>query len=146
MSSKTIKQYEAFKRVNDYARFADLVAERLAKGEKEYGDKSFSRDPVELIDELQAECLDLAGWGFVLHTRLEAVKAAAEKLMAEIPPPPPPEKWGVFYRDEVGGVDRSGLDPKTYPEEAQARLAAEMLSRLNLPGTYFAQRVTAVHQ
>lgn len=58
--------------------FAVAVRERLEAGRKAYGDASFERQPAELIGELQQEALDLAGWGFVLWCRLEAMRLAAQ--------------------------------------------------------------------
>lgn len=57
--------------------FAGEVRSRLEAGRAEYGDRSFARPPAELIGELQQEALDLAGWGFVLWCRLEAMRRAA---------------------------------------------------------------------
>lgn len=62
--------------LDGFAAFADTVRARLEQGRETYGDKSFSKDPAELVAELQAECLDLAGWGFVLFERLQAAQAA----------------------------------------------------------------------
>ena len=56
--------------------FARAVRARLERGRAEYEDRSFSRDPVELLEELQQEALDLAGWGSVLWHRLEQMRAA----------------------------------------------------------------------
>jgi hypothetical protein len=56
--------------------FAEAVRARLEAGRAAYGDKSFERPPAELVGELQQEALDLAGWGFVLWCRLEAMRAA----------------------------------------------------------------------
>jgi hypothetical protein len=50
---------------------------RLKQGQAAYGDKSFAREPSELLGELEQEALDLAGWSFVLWTRLRNLKAAA---------------------------------------------------------------------
>ena len=61
------------------AHFAEFVAGvegRLDKGQQEYGERSFSREPAELLSELEQEALDLAGWGFVLFTRLQQMRAA----------------------------------------------------------------------
>lgn len=58
--------------------FASCVAARLEAGRREYGDRSFSRDPRELVAELQDEALDLAGWGFVLWCRLQRMREALE--------------------------------------------------------------------
>jgi hypothetical protein len=57
--------------------FVDAVRARLEAGRAVYGDRSFDRPTAELIGELQQEALDLAGWGFVLWTRLEALEARA---------------------------------------------------------------------
>lgn len=58
--------------------FAESVRRRLDAGRAAYGDKSFQRPPAELVQELQQEALDLAGWGFVLWCRLEAMRAKAQ--------------------------------------------------------------------
>jgi hypothetical protein len=55
--------------------FAAEVRARLEQGRADYGDRSFSADPDELLRELQQEALDLAGWGFVLYRRIEAMRA-----------------------------------------------------------------------
>jgi hypothetical protein len=54
--------------------FAAAVRERLERGRATYGDASFARPPTELLDELAAEALDLAGWGFILWARLQALR------------------------------------------------------------------------
>jgi hypothetical protein len=59
--------------------FAESVRKRLEAGRAAYGDKSFARPPAELVAELQQEALDLAGWGFVLWCRLEAMRGELEK-------------------------------------------------------------------
>jgi hypothetical protein len=51
---------------------------RLQQGQVTYGDKSFARDPSELLGELEQEALDLAGWGYVLWRRIRALKAAVD--------------------------------------------------------------------
>lgn len=66
--------------------FASEVRARLEAGRAEYGDKSFHRDPDELLRELQQEALDLAGWGFILFARLEAARGALR-----VAPPEPPD-------------------------------------------------------
>jgi hypothetical protein len=58
--------------------FSASVRRRLETGREAYGDRSFSADPDELLRELQQEALDLAGWGFVLFRRIEAMRAALE--------------------------------------------------------------------
>lgn len=56
--------------------FARQVRGRLDKGRAEYGDASFGAEPAALLEELQQEALDLAGWGFVLFVRLERMRDA----------------------------------------------------------------------
>lgn len=58
--------------------FSEAVRRRLELGRQTYGDRSFSSDPT--LAELEQEALDLAGWGFVLFTRLRAIRAAATRL------------------------------------------------------------------
>jgi len=65
--------------VDDFPAFIEAVSERLEKGREAYGDTSFSRPTTELIEELQQECLDLAGWGFVLWCRLQQIKSATNR-------------------------------------------------------------------
>lgn len=60
--------------LDGFAAFAREVRARLDAGRAAYGDDSFSRDPAELVNELQQEALDLAGWGFVLWCRLERMR------------------------------------------------------------------------
>ena len=58
--------------------FVAAVAARLEQGRREYSDVSFHRPPVELVDEVAQECLDLAGWGFVLWCRVRDLKKRVE--------------------------------------------------------------------
>jgi hypothetical protein len=58
-----------------FPKFVDAVRSRLADDQKAYGDESFSRPVDELIGEIEEEMLDLAGWGFILWTRLQRVKS-----------------------------------------------------------------------
>lgn len=60
--------------------FASALATRLGKGQEEYGDKSFASSPLALVAELQQEALDIAGWGFILHTRLKAIEREVARL------------------------------------------------------------------
>lgn len=62
--------------------FASCVAKRLEVGRREYGDRSFARNPRELVAELQDEALDLAGWGFILWCRLQRMSDALAALPA----------------------------------------------------------------
>ena len=66
--------------------FVEAVRTRLEAGRVEYGDRSFTRAPSELIGELQQEALDLAGWGFVLFERLRAMQEALDRQAAVVLP------------------------------------------------------------
>ena len=65
--------------------FASAVRHRLEAGSETYGNRSFTRDPAELIGELQQEALDLAGWGYILFCRLEAMREALAQPSDGIP-------------------------------------------------------------
>lgn len=64
--------------------FFEAVRARMMKGVLTYEDKSFSKRPEDLIEELKQEALDLAGWGFILFSRLqgmaEAIEASRDQL------------------------------------------------------------------
>lgn len=67
--------------------FQSQCRRRMISGMQEYGDKSFTQEPVQLIRELQQEAMDLHCWGFILWNRLEHMKRAALGLDA-LPPCP----------------------------------------------------------
>jgi len=46
----------------DFPKFVSMVKKRLRAGAKAYGDVSFDRGPIELIDEIEQEILDIVGW------------------------------------------------------------------------------------
>ena len=58
---------------------ADL-RQRLYRGQATYGDRSFRRPLVELVQELRQEADDLIGWTFPLRVRL----ADLERIASEI--------------------------------------------------------------
>lgn len=62
-----------------WGEFARALHRRLEAGQREYGDDSFARPAEELLGELQQEALDLAGWGFVLWTRLQRLSRRVEE-------------------------------------------------------------------
>ena len=68
-------QYE-----DKFVPFVSILDERMKQGFKDYGDKSFGRPPIELINELQQEALDICGWGYILWCRFEDLKKECEKL------------------------------------------------------------------
>ena len=58
----------------------DSIEKRLRVGAVKYGDRSFSRDPAELIQEILDEVDDIAGWCFPLRVRLVKLQDEARKL------------------------------------------------------------------
>lgn len=54
----------------DFGNFIMLLHEKMAKGAREYGDASFERSPQQLVSEIEAELLDIVGWGYILWRRL----------------------------------------------------------------------------
>jgi hypothetical protein len=55
-----------------------MVSERLERGEFAYGDKSFSREPAELLREIDEEIADVCGWSFILHVRVRRLIESIE--------------------------------------------------------------------
>ena len=79
--------------LSHWPRFAELVESRQRAGRIEYGDRSFSRDPLELVGEIEEEIADVAGWAFVLFVRLQRVREALQNWpypIAQIDPDAPP--------------------------------------------------------
>lgn len=60
--------------------FVERLRARLMKGMVTYENRSFSKTPDVLLEDLKQEALDLAGWGFILFCRLEAMTRAIEGL------------------------------------------------------------------
>lgn len=56
------------------------VRARIKAGAQEYGDTSFLSSPLALIEEIQQEIEDIAGWGYIMWVRLERMKRLASKL------------------------------------------------------------------
>lgn len=58
--------------------FIGAVDRRMERSELTFGDKSYSREPLALLDEIQQELEDVAGWASILWARLDDVKRALE--------------------------------------------------------------------
>ena len=69
--------------MEDFEDFVGLVQARLSAGAKEYGDRSFSRHPMDLMNEIQEELLDICGWSYVLFTRLKKVQNALQEGVSD---------------------------------------------------------------
>lgn len=66
--------------LNGFPDFDGRVLARLEVGRVEYGDKSFSRPPTELADEIEEELLDIPGWSYVLWVQLRRLRAKLVRL------------------------------------------------------------------
>ena len=58
----------------DVDRFVTRLRARLTAGAVTYGNSSFTRPASELVDEIQQELEDVAGWSLLLWTRLERLR------------------------------------------------------------------------
>ncbi len=57
-------------KVEEFEEFVNGVWAKMEIGEAEHGDKVWTNDPSKLIADMQEECEDIVGWGFILHQRL----------------------------------------------------------------------------
>jgi len=64
-----------------FNKFIQHLDQRLKKGHHEYGDKSFDRPACELLDEIQEELVDVAGWAEILYSILEERKVKNKKII-----------------------------------------------------------------
>lgn len=64
----------------DWERFAAKVHARLVQGERVFDNKSLDKANIDLVDEIQQELEDIAGWGVLLWIRLERIKTLAKQL------------------------------------------------------------------
>lgn len=62
-----------------WSRFFSKVRARLKAGASEYGETSHDRHTLDLIDEVQQELEDVAGWSAILWERLEKLRAKAQR-------------------------------------------------------------------
>lgn len=56
--------------------FFKSVRKRLHAGATEYSDRSFDLPPEALMQEVQEELADVAGWAFILWARCERMRRA----------------------------------------------------------------------
>lgn len=59
--------------------FLEALEAKLQQGHETYGDHSFSGPISETLAELEQECLDHCGWGFILWVKLQRLRAALPK-------------------------------------------------------------------
>ena len=70
LSLKAIKE--------DFPGYCERIKARLEVGAQSYGDASFTRTPLELLEEIEQEILDIAGWSFILCHRVQKMKESLD--------------------------------------------------------------------
>ena len=60
--------------------FLAHVKDKMAKGAKEYGDKSFYKAVEEVLQELKEESVDLCGWAMLAYSNTEDRKVKKRML------------------------------------------------------------------
>ena len=66
--------------MDQFDRFQQQVRERMEMGRKEYGDRSFDAQGLELVEEIRQELLDVSGWSYILWHKLGRVEQAIKTL------------------------------------------------------------------
>lgn len=61
--------------------FLSCLGERLALGAREYGNKSFARDFIELVDEILQEDIDRAGWSYIIWAKAKIMMSKHGKSL-----------------------------------------------------------------
>jgi hypothetical protein len=61
-------------KIKPWDEYFKILEKRLEAGAKEYGNKSFDKSVNSLIEEIQQEILDIAGWSYILWEKLERMK------------------------------------------------------------------------
>lgn len=64
--------------LKDFRLFADFVLSRLEAGREEYGDQSFGTPMNMTLEEIEEECLDICGWGYILWLKVYRMRRALE--------------------------------------------------------------------
>ena len=58
------------------------VRTRLLAGQRAFGDRNFSAEPMVLIEEMSQELEDTLGWGYLLWCRLQEMRQALRDVPA----------------------------------------------------------------
>ena len=61
-------------------RFVARLRGRLEAGAATYGDTSFQRPATDLVEEIQGELEDVAGWALLLWVRIERLRERVQRL------------------------------------------------------------------
>jgi hypothetical protein len=70
-------------RDHDIERFVERLRARLAVGARFYGNTSFDWPEADLIDEVQGELEDVAGWGLLLWVRMQRLRERIEREQSQ---------------------------------------------------------------
>ena len=65
--------------------YIEVLNARMEKGADEYGERSWSKDPVELCGEVMEELADVAGWAGIMWCRLERLRTALVEIRGKKP-------------------------------------------------------------
>ena len=57
------------------AAYFEQLRARIRVGAEGYGDKSFEKTEGRLLQEIQEEILDIAGWSYILWAKIERLKS-----------------------------------------------------------------------
>lgn len=61
--------------------YFDALRERLRVGAECYGEKSFDKTDGRLLQEIQEEILDIAGWSYILWAKINRLKKRIEETI-----------------------------------------------------------------
>lgn len=67
---------------DEFKAFMREILVRMEAGHQEYGDKSFLKPPLALVEEIKEEVLDVCGWAFILYRRVSKLAEKAAELDA----------------------------------------------------------------
>jgi hypothetical protein len=59
---------------DEFEKFVALLEKKLDVGAQQYGDASFSKHGVKIIDDVMEELMDVCGWSFVLYVKVNRLK------------------------------------------------------------------------
>lgn len=74
---ETPRSDEALLKFDEYCR---AIRHRLDAGKRVYGDSSFDRPLISLIEEIRQEVLDQAGWAFIAYSKLAELEEQMYRL------------------------------------------------------------------
>ena len=67
-----------------FSGFISKLHSRMNIGHEEYGDESFDRPLLALINEIEEELLDICGWGMITYSRIHDIKGKITTMVNEL--------------------------------------------------------------